>query len=424
MVKNKTRNPILKRAGEMLIPLAEEAGRELITQGISELTSKTTNRKTRPLTAPQKTKGLGHSRDAFISLPATEAVAFSGAPKVRRDGADSSVIGGRVLIGHLDIPASGFDFSMLRINAANARMFPQLAVAATLFTQYKFTKLKFIFTNPGHPTTSSGQFVAGVSYDTTPESPFTKEEIFNRTDSVKAPVWQPVTELCCTNLPQKWCLLEAQVASGSRQSVDVGNLVIGGESLGGPALENATEVMVEYTCVLKARRPDVQQDFTTATNSIILMAPVDGSYSSGTYTYPSWFSPFNCIVNPHMNTFAGIPDAGFYLPSGFWLVKAQFQWFAGAGVSDYTVTISLMRNRTTPVTIGTQNNHYSAAIAAEGTMTVIFYAESEGRSISPENDPNSDDSCFALRFFQNSGVTVGMYGSSHVRRRSLVCIPL
>jgi hypothetical protein len=419
----KARNPVLKRAGEMLIPLAEEAGRELLSKGLKELTQTGPRQKN---SQPRKHKKMagGPSRETFVSQPSTQAMEYSGAPRARKDSTDSSEISGRVLIGHIDVPATGFSSSMLRLNASNERVFPQLAVASRLFTKYKFKQLRFIFSNPGHPTSSSGQFVAGVSYDTTAAAPFDKEEIFNRTNSVKGPIWVAETVLECTDLPKGWSLLEAQVASGSRQNVDIGNLVIGAESLGGPALDNASEVMVEYVCCLKDRRPDMAQDFSAATNGVVLMGATNGTYANNTDVYASWFPPFNCIFEPHVTTFFGAANCGFYLPRGLWRVDVLLQWDGSAGAADYATRIELMRNKVTPVVIGSVYSRQNGSATCRGTMLGTFLVESAGRAIDPEGDSGSDDSCFAIRFFQDSGVTLTMFGVDNTRRRSLILTPM
>lgn len=425
----KSKNPgkwIARQLSRSLTSPVEQAGNELIERLLT--TALEGKEKKTPKRKAGKVSG-GHSLIAPTSAPAAQAGQSSVMPITSSSKGDVTVMKGKVLIGTLEIPAGDFESTFIRINPSNMQMFPQLGVAAKLFTKYRFKKLSFIFVNPGQPTTAQGQIVAGISYDPSPMGPFTKEEIVNRSESVKMPVWEPEMILEARNLPKGWSILQESFASGTRAGVDVGYLVMGTENLGsGTAITDACEVYVSYEVELKDRRPDMDSAYTTTTNSILLYSTIDGTYTSGAVVYPSWHSPFNSPVSYIAGTFAGVANAGFYLPKGVYRVQAVLPFYAGTiAATNFTVQVILKVNPTTPVTLDMLTQafpagHVTTNPGTRGVMLAEFYFESPGHAYPPT--AADDDACFGLTFSQNSGNTVTMYGVSSTNRRSLIIQPI
>jgi hypothetical protein len=398
--------------GRLALPVVEEMGRDLVQETIGTLSKRTGKGKTKKLRARQAPP---RSRERSMSAAlATSTVASGSTIHEGKTKGDVTMFEGSVLVGHLVLLAD-FSSDSVRINPTNSRLFPQLAEVGKLFTEYRFESLNFVFTNPGLPTTKEGQFVAGISYDSDAVNPDSIEAIFNRDDSVKGPLWLARTVLKCTQLPKTWNLISNDVAPGSRRGVDLGWLLLGTTPLSGVAVDNASEITVEYRVLLRGRRPDPTLSGPRCKSAIVLMGETNGSYASGVTIYPPWMTPLPGPYEVLIDEFSSFPSAGVYLPKAQWKLSFNMRFsFTVAPLIDYSITIVIRRNNVTGSVVSLHNFPYPAGTSS-GNITGFTIASSEGYSL----PPNADDanSAFGLTVLQTSGQSMLLYGYTDQFRR-------
>jgi hypothetical protein len=406
---------VIRQVGRLALPVVEEMGRDLVQETIGTLSKRKGKEKSKKLRARQAPP---RSRERSMSAAlATSTVASGSTIHEGRTKGDVTMFDGSVLVGHLVLLAD-FASDSVRINPTNARLFPQLAEVGKLFTEYRFESLNFVFTNPGLPTTREGQFVAGISYDSDAVNPDSIEVIFNRDDSVKGPLWLARTVLKCTQLPKSWNLISNDLAPGSRRGVDIGWLLLGTTPLSGSAVDNASEITVEYRVSLRGRRPDPTLSGPTCKSAVVLMGETNGSYATGVTTYPTWMSPLPGPFEVLHEDFTTVPLAGFYLPKAQWKLSFNMRFnFTVAPLIDYSIAIVIRRNNVVGSIVSTHNFPYPAGTTA-GNITGFSIVSSEGYSLPPDAD--DANSVFALSVLQASGQSMLLYGYTDQYRRVLM----
>lgn len=302
-------------------------------------------------------------------------------------GAGRTVMSGVEMIGEVNATGDSVptEITHFEINPGLTGIFPRLSTPASIWEQYRFTKLEFEYV-PITSATDSGTVIFAPEY--VPESPYmdTEAEMINTKDAVECNGWTPIKikfDLKAANNTGSRKLVRDTAVAGPLSRYDTGRLTVSAWGFAGAYVVG--KIMAKYSVefyvphVPESLDLGVMQTAYFATNQ-----DASQTFSTGVGDYVEFNSVY---ANPYNITFAsGVCSA---LPKGIWKVEVSLHMnntVAESSILDAQLNIdgslSVPTIRSTSAQAAISNQTFGVTligfITSDGTQSFGVYAQLTG----------------------------------------------